>query len=147
MGFSIKVISHIDVPLHLRRIRSEKLWTFAANEWFRLITSFVPMDSGVLSTTTDMELPKGKAGKKKRIRGKEIQSIAENSGNIKGENGEGSIVYAAPYAARMYYNNYNFRKDKHPKASSEWDKAAAPTQKKKLIAAMQKYVESGRLEL
>lgn len=119
MGFSMKVISHIDVPLHLRRIRSEKLWTFAANEWFRLITPFVPMDTGALSTTTE----------------------------ISGEKGKGTVNYIAPYSKKMYYNNYNFRKDKHPKASSEWDKAAAPTQKKKLIAAMQKYVESGRLEL
>ena len=58
-----------------------------------------------------------------------------------------AITYKAPYASAVYTQNRNFRKDLHPLASSEWDKAAAPTQKPKLIEALQKYVESGRLKL
>ena len=58
-----------------------------------------------------------------------------------------AITYKTPYASAVYTQNRNFRKDLHPLASSEWDKAAAPTQKPKLIEALQKYVDSGRLKL
>lgn len=34
------------------------------------------------------------------------------------------LVYKSPYAARMYTgDSYNFRKDKHQKATSRWNKA------------------------
>ena len=57
------------------------------------------------------------------------------------------IEHIMPYAAAVYNKNRNYRKDKAPKASAHWDMAAAPTQKPKLIASMQKYVDSGRLKL
>lgn len=57
------------------------------------------------------------------------------------------IEHKAIYAVRMYNGNFNFRKDEHPLASREWDKAAKPTQLPKLIRAMQAYVDSGRLRL
>lgn len=57
------------------------------------------------------------------------------------------IEYRAPYALSVYKNNRNYRKDKHPLASAQWDKAAEPTEKPKLIAALQAYVDSGRLKL
>lgn len=59
----------------------------------------------------------------------------------------GQIEHVVPYAHRMYEGNYRFRKDLHPLASREWDMAAEPTQKPKLIDAMQRYVDSGRLKL
>lgn len=58
-----------------------------------------------------------------------------------------SIEYRMPYATAVYMSNRNFRKDLHPLASSKWDKAAEPTEKPKLIEALQKYVDSGRLKL
>lgn len=57
----------------------------------------------------------------------------------------GQIEHTAPYAHYIYDGNFNFRKDQHPLASREWDKAAEPTQKPKLINAMQRFVDSGRL--
>ena len=57
------------------------------------------------------------------------------------------IEHKAPYAAAVYSANRNFRRDTHPLASTEWDNAAIPTQGDKLIEAMQKYVDSGRLNL
>lgn len=58
-----------------------------------------------------------------------------------------AITYKTPYASAVYIQNRNFRKDLHPLASSKWDKAAELTEKPKLIEALQKYVDSGRLKL
>lgn len=57
------------------------------------------------------------------------------------------IHHIMPYAGAVYRTNRNYRKDKAPKASAKWDLAAAPAEKPKLIATMQKYVDSGRLNL
>lgn len=115
----ITVESHINIPRNLAKVEDKKYWTFAANEWHRFITPYVPMDTGTLAETVNI-----------------------NSSKLYGE-----VEYLAPYAHRMYENNYNFRKDKHKLASAHWDKAAEPTQKPKLIAAMQDYADSGRLNL
>lgn len=57
------------------------------------------------------------------------------------------IVYRAPYARYQYEGNFNHRKDLHPKASRQWDKAAMPTEAPKLIRSMQRYIDSGRVKL
>lgn len=58
------------------------------------------------------------------------------------------IVHAVPYARRLYNGTgFRFRKDKHPKASAQWDKAAAATQLPKLVSTLQAYIDSGRLNL
>lgn len=59
----------------------------------------------------------------------------------------GEITHNAPYAAKCYNGKFNFRKDKHPLATSHWDEAAEATQMPKLTAAMQKYIDSGRLKI
>lgn len=141
----VEVTSNVNVAKHISTVKSEKFWKFAANEWFKLITPYVPMDTGILSTTVDMKPEKNSKGKKKRLANKTIQSIAEGSGNIKGGMGFGEIEYTSPYAHKMYCGNFNFRKDRHQLASSQWDKAAEPTQKPKLLRSMQDYIDSGRL--
>lgn len=59
----------------------------------------------------------------------------------------GQITHNAPYAARCYNGNFNFRKDRHPLATSQWDKAAMLTQHPLLVKTMQNYVDSGRLKI
>jgi hypothetical protein len=59
----------------------------------------------------------------------------------------GQIEHTAPYAHYIYDGHFHFRRDLHPLASREWDRAAEPTQKPKLVREMQKYVDSGRLKL
>ena len=58
-----------------------------------------------------------------------------------------AIHHLMPYASEVYRHNRNYRKDKAPKASARWDRAAEPAEKPKLIASMQRYVDSGRLKL
>ncbi|MEG0986237.1 MAG: minor capsid protein [Clostridia bacterium] len=57
------------------------------------------------------------------------------------------IVHTAPYAAYQYGGRFSHNLALHPLASRAWDRAAAPTQKTKLVAAMQGYVDAGRLGL
>lgn len=51
------------------------------------------------------------------------------------------IRYEEDYGVKVYSSNANFRKDQHPLATKEWDKAAAPSQKGKLIAALKDYIK------
>ncbi len=54
----------------------------------------------------------------------------------------GKITYKSDYAKVNYYSiNRNFRKDRHIKASAKWDKAAAPTQYKKLEDFINFYIK------
>lgn len=58
------------------------------------------------------------------------------------------IEHTVPYARYQYNGSgFNFRRDKHPKASAFWDQAAAPTQLPKLASALQTYIDQGRLKL
>lgn len=146
MGFNMRVETKINVPETVKQVRDPTFWKYAASEWHRLITPYTPMETGTLSESVE----------------------------IKGEKGNGSIEYTAPYAHYQYegkvmgpsfYNpdfgfwsppgkpkhytgaSLKYSKEKHPLASAKWDKAAEPTQKPKLIRAMQGYIDSGRLEL
>lgn len=57
------------------------------------------------------------------------------------------IEHTSPYATPQYIGNFNHRTDLHPLASKEWDKAAIPTQREKLITEMQGYIDDGGLNL
>lgn len=57
----------------------------------------------------------------------------------------GQIEHLAPYAAYVYGGS--FPADSGGVASRAWDRAAEPTQKPKLVAAMQAYVDAGGLKL
>ena len=146
MGFKISVETNINIPANLAKVKNPKFWEFGASEYHRLLTPYVPMETGALSETVD----------------------------IKGESGSGYVEYTSPYAHYQYegramgpsfYNpdfgfwsppgkpkhytgkSLNYDKSRHPKACAKWDKVAEPTEKPKLIQAMQGYVDSGRLNL
>lgn len=113
----VKVTSeiHIDIKGKMDKVNGDKLGTFAATEWHRLYTPYVPMDTGALANTV-------------QIRPWEIE-------------------HTVPYAHRMYEGHFNFRKDMHPAASRHWDKAAEPTEKPKLVKAIQAFIDKGGLNL
>jgi len=46
IGFGVEV--NIDIPKHLREVRDDEFWTFAATEWHRLYSPYVPMATGML---------------------------------------------------------------------------------------------------
>lgn len=51
MSISVEVETDINIPKHMQKVRADPFWTFAANEWWKLMTPYVPMDSGALSQT------------------------------------------------------------------------------------------------
>ena len=57
----------------------------------------------------------------------------------------GQIEHLAPYAAYVYGGS--FSAGSGGAASRAWDRAAETTQKPKLVAAMQAYVDAGGLKL
>lgn len=118
MRMRLEVQSNLDIPAYIRAIQDPKMWKFAASEWRRLIEPYVPMQTGTLKDTVD----------------------------VNSSSGQGEIVYKVPYAHYQYEGNFNHRKDMHPKASRQWDKAALPTEQPKLIRSMQNYVDSGRVK-
>lgn len=139
----ITVESHINIPRNLAKVENKQYWTFAANEWHRLMTPYVPYLGGALAETVKI-----------------------NSGKLYGE-----VEYISPYAHYIYEGRLMVDPDtgsswakagakkvytgaeldlshnKHPLSSAHWDKAAEPTQKPKLIDAMQDHADSGRLNL
>lgn len=141
MSFKIEVTSSVEIPKHLAKINNADFWKFAATEWWRLMYPYIPFSTGVLMSTTDISV-------KEKMTEQEAINKALSSNNFKAEgNCTGVINFNAPYAHAAYDSNRGFRTDTHPLASSKWDKAAEPTEKPKLIAALQKYVDSGRLKL
>lgn len=48
MSISVHVTSHVDIPGTMRKVNDDTFWTFAANEWHRLISPFTPFRTGNL---------------------------------------------------------------------------------------------------
>lgn len=133
---------NIDIKGHLSRVQSQKLWLFAATEWHRLYSPYVPMQTGVMKNTV----------------------------NITANGGSGTIEHTVPYAhyiyeGEIYGPNYPKRENgvivswssppkKHPTGrmmqyhglgSRHWDEAAAPAKLPILVREIQAYVDSGAL--
>ena len=56
------------------------------------------------------------------------------------------IIYEQEYAPIVYSRNANFRKDKHPLATREWDKAARPSKFGELLRSLRAYIKSRGLD-
>lgn len=57
--------------------------------------------------------------------------------------GSGQVVYNAPYAAKCYYGNFKFSKDKHPQATRQWFEKAKASCRNKWISGVQKMMKGG----
>lgn len=139
MAFKVTVKANINIPKHMAKVQSNGFWEYAATEWWKLITPYTPMESGNMSESVT-------------VRPKEIEYNAPQAHYLyKGElmvDPETGSSWAKKDAKKVYAGKeLSMSKDRHPLASKEWDKAAEPTQKPKLVDAMQDYVDSGRLKL
>lgn len=53
------------------------------------------------------------------------------------------IIYKMPYANRLYNGtNFNFSKQMHPQATSEWDKAGMAANRNKITKEITQYIRS-----
>ena len=124
---------------HILAIQDDSFWKYSANEWWKLISKYTPKVTGTLIEDVDIK-PK---------------VIGYNSPSAhylyKGElmvDPETRSSWARSGVKKVYAGKeLVFSKEKNGLASKEWDKAAEPTEKPKLIQAMQKYVDSGRIKL
>lgn len=111
------VVSEINIPVerYIDKVRADKFWHFAAQEWYRLYYPFIPFRTGMLANRVVIS--------------------------------PGQIIHNVPYSIPIYNGKFNFRKDLHPLASRQWDKAAEPSRKPQLVHALQIYVDNGGLHL
>lgn len=116
MTISVDVKVDINVPKIMAIIDGDKFWTFAASEWHRLYSPFVPMQTGNLMKDVTVK-PK---------------TIVHNAPYARRQyNGD--------------FNFRTTGEGGHEKACKEWDKAAIPSQGPILISSLQAYIDSGRL--
>lgn len=135
MNLSVKV--DINIPKHLSVVRSDRLWTFAASELHRLLVPYIPMVTG---TTSESVI----------IRPGELEFIAPNAHFLnKGELMVDPVTgssYARKGVKKIYAGkSLDLTHNKHPKSTKEWLDSAMPTEKPKLDAALQDYIDSGRM--
>jgi len=95
-----------------------KTLLFMAETWQKLYDPFVPMDTGLLS---------------------------HDAVSVYAEDGKGIIHHKAPYATAVYYGGEkNWRRDKHPLATAQWDEAAATAGKRnELTRSVEGYIKGG----
>lgn len=117
---------NINIPRLVSKVRDERFWLYAAQQWHRHYYKYVPYREGELANQVA-----GQPGKYVSMEGKQ---------------GYGEIHHTAPYAHYIYNGHFNFRKEPHPNATRQWDKAAAQSQLPALTAELQAYIDSGRLD-
>lgn len=142
-------VGDVKVDVHGITAKAENdpaFWTFAAVEWHRQYKDYVPMKNGILYEQVN-------------ITPKQIEHTApyahyQYEGRVYGPNipiteGDRTVgFFSQPNRAKKPTGkSLKYSKEQHPKATAKWDQAAAPTQLPKVAAAMQGYIDSGRLKL
>ena len=118
-------------------------WTFAASEWHRLYSPYVPFESGTLRDSVTIA--------PKTITHNAPYAHYQYTGEVYGpnypitQNGVRVGYYSTPN--RPKHKTGGYLKYKNPKAAAKWDQVAAGTQKSKLASSLQAYIDSGRLKL
>ena len=123
----------------MTKVRDDDFWKFGANEWWKDISPFTPMETGALFETVQIK-PKAieYLSPQAHYLYKSELMIDPDTGSSYAKEGTKKIYAGTPLV---------MSKARHHLATKEWDKAAEPTQKPKLIDAMQSYIDSGRLKL
>lgn len=135
---------HIDVQRNLNNVRADHFWTYAATEWHRLYSPFVPFQEGALQNT--VVISPGQIEHAVPYARYQYHGEAYGPNYPIYQNGVIVGYYSQPGMPKHPIGKeLQYKRDQHPLASKEWDKAAEPTQKPKLVKALQKYVDSGRL--
>ena len=118
-------------------------WTFAASEWHRLYSPYVPFESGALRDSVTIA--------PKTITHNAPYAHYQYTGDVYGpnypitQNGVRVGFFSPPN--RPKHPTGKRLKYKNPKAAAKWDQVAAPTQTPKLVSSLQAYIDSGRFKL
>ena len=118
-------------------------WTYAASEWHKLYSPYVPFESGTLRDSVTIA--------PKTITHNAPYAHYQYAGEVYGpnypitQNGVRVGYFSPPN--RPKHRTGGKLKYKNPKAAAKWDQVAAATQTPKLISSLQAYIDSGRLRL
>lgn len=117
----------------LNKTLDDDFYTFMHEEFYKLMFKYIPYDTGVLASTTDIFVDENNY-----ISDEMSMSLGLSSGNIN-ENG---ITFKAQYAEDTYYNTFGFRwhTDKHPNATSNWAKVALDSEGETLKSIIDEYL-------
>lgn len=119
----------------LKAVRSGNVGKYAAVQWLKLYKPYMPFDSGVLGVIVEFEPWK--------ITHTAPYAHYQYAGEVYGPSypiQDGAAFFSPkgkpkhPTGRKLQYKN--------PRASAEWDKAAAPTQGRKLARTIQDYIDS-----
>lgn len=140
MGVSVHV--NIDVEGTVAKVRDPAFWKFAATEYHKLLSPYVPFETGTLDETVRYNAGSGNS---------EIEYYAPFAhyiyeGLAMGPSyySEGYGFWSPPGQPKHYTGKpLAIKTSGHPKATAHWDEAAEATQKPKLIQALQVYIDSG----
>jgi hypothetical protein len=136
-------MSMLDLKGHANKVMNYKaFWTFAASEWHRLYSPYVPSgDSGNLRD--QVVIRPGEIEHTVPYAHYQYQGIVYGPNYPISEGGRVTGYFSPPHkrptGAKLKYRN--------PKASAKWDQAAAGTQMPNLVASLQAYIDSGRIKL
>ena len=120
MSVWVDVKTYINLQRHATALDRDKTFgTFAATQWYKLYTPYIPMRYGMLTQVVSI---------------KPFQITH-------------TVPYARAVYYGGRGGNAHFRRELHPLATKEWSKAAQPMQKPKLMKTLQAYIDSGRAKL
>ena len=141
--FGLKSVD-IDARGMAARLQNDSaFWTYAATEWHRLYSPYVPFESGTLRDSVTIA--------PKTITHNAPYAHYQYTGEVYGpnypitQNGVRVGYYSTPN--RPKHKTGGKLKYKNPNAAAKWDEVAAGTQLPKLVSSLQAYIDSGRLNL
>lgn len=144
MKITVDVGTNIDVKKLISPVRNSTFWKFAASEWHRQYKDYVPMRNGVLynQVVYESDTKSAKITHTAPYAHYQYEGIVYGP-NIPIVNGDAVEGYYSPpnRPKRPTVRMLKYSRELHPKASRKWDKAAEPTQKPKLIKALDDYLK------
>lgn len=119
----------------IKAVRGGKVGKYAALQWLKLYSPYMPFESGMLGANVEIESWK--------ITHTAPYAHYQYAGQVYGPSfpiQDGAAFFSPkgkpkhPTGRKLKYRN--------PRASAEWDKAAAPVQGGKLAQAIQQYIDA-----
>lgn len=141
---NVTVTSNINMAPALKKIRSDKFWKYAAQEWKRLMIPYVPRRTGHLMQNVEAK-PNEVIYKEPYARYLYNGKVyVDPKYGVSGFTNDGGITWFSRKNVKKVPANraLKIRRDVNPKASAQWDKAAIKDkQDLLLVSSMQKWVD------
>jgi hypothetical protein len=142
LEIEVTSVVEIDVDKIVNMRDNDDFWKFAAMEWHRLYSPYVPMDTGALMDSVEFE--------PKTIIHTQPYAHYLYEGEVYGPNyaiKKNGVVtgFRSPAGVPKTPTGrpLNYSHVMHGLASAEWDKAAVPAQMDALVSALQNYIDGG----